>query len=38
MSETKVFKDIERETSVCYVPGGCSYNAMRVFNVKKLIT
>jgi hypothetical protein len=33
MSETKVFKVLEKESSVEYVPGGCSYNAMRVFNV-----
>ena len=33
MSENKVFEDVQKEV-VSYVAGGCSYNAMRVFNVK----
>lgn len=34
MNDTIVFKALEKETSVTYVPGGCSYNAMRVFHVE----
>jgi len=33
MSENAIFAALETESSgVTYVPGGCSYNAMRVFN------
>lgn len=33
MSETEIFSILENETKVTYVPGGCSYNTMRIFNV-----
>jgi len=32
MSETNIFQVLEEETEVTYVPGGCSYNTMRVMN------
>ncbi len=31
-TESKVFELLERQENVSYVPGGCSYNTMRVFN------
>ena len=34
MSETNIFSVLETETSTTYVPGGCSFNTMRVLNVK----
>jgi hypothetical protein len=37
MSETPVFKAIEKEALVTYVPGGCSYNTMRVFHVRNYL-
>jgi len=32
MSENPVFAALEMECQMTYVPGGCSYNTMRVFN------
>lgn len=32
MTETNIFSILENECVVTYVPGGCSYNTMRVFN------
>jgi adenosine kinase len=32
MDETTIFVDMEKEARITYVPGGCSYNAMRIFN------
>ena len=37
MSETALLGDLENDAKVNYVPGGCSYNAMRIFNVIKKI-
>lgn len=34
MTETNIFKILEEEATITYVPGGCSYNTMRVLNVK----
>jgi hypothetical protein len=34
MSETDIFSALEKETKIDYIPGGCSYNAMRIFNVE----
>lgn len=38
MSDTNIFQILENEINITYVPGGCSYNTMRVLNVsRKLI-
>ena len=37
MSETKLFSILEEEATITYVPGGCSYNTMRVLNVNILL-
>ena len=34
MSETNIFSILENECEVTYVPGGCSYNTMRILNVR----
>ncbi len=33
LTESNVVQSLEKETTPTYVAGGCSYNAMRVFNV-----
>jgi hypothetical protein len=33
MQETDIIHLLEKENSIAYVPGGCSYNTIRVFNV-----
>jgi hypothetical protein len=34
MSDTNIFSKIEEDHSITYVPGGCSFNTMRVLNVR----
>jgi len=34
LRDTPAIQCLEKEAQITWVPGGCSYNTMRIFNVK----